>query len=190
MTFKKNANHIAEGLLKFAAPFWGKPRWAALFVAIAREIQELENMFWDVISKRMLDNATGAQLRVLGRIVGQADPGLGEDVFRMLIRVRIRINRSVGLLRDLLEVLQLMGVEGTVAPAWPAKVRLDCGAIPLPPDLFRALLEETLAGGVGIVIVLGDEDGFEFQDDGSADPSGDFGDDIDPDMGAPWTSVV
>lgn len=190
MTLEKNNNHAADGLLKFAAPFWGKPRWAALYVAIARQIQELENVFWDIIQKRMLDNATGAQLRILGRIVGQTDPGLGEEVFRLLIRVRIRINRSAGLLSDLIEVLRLLGVPRQITDDYPAKVRLVVGTLPLPAPLFRKLLEDTLAAGVGLVILVGGDDYFEFQDANSADPGGDFGSSTDGSLGANWSSVI
>jgi hypothetical protein len=190
MTLEKNADHVAEGLLKFAGPFWGKPRWAALYVAFALEIQELENVLWDILEKRLLANATGVQLRVLGKLVGQSDPGLGEDVFRLLIKVRIRINRSQGLLRDLQEVLQLLDVPRRISGDYPAKVRVEVDTLPLPLNLFRQLLEDTLAAGVGLVIIQGGEDYFEFQDAGSSDPAGDFGDAADPDAGAFWSSVI
>jgi hypothetical protein len=170
MSLEINNNHAADGLLKFAAPFWGKPRWAALYVAIARQIQEVEAMLFDVIEKRMLDNATGAQLRVLGRLVGQTDPGLGEAVFKSLIRVRIRINRSLGRRKDLLEVLQLLGIPASqrqLTPSYPAKTRLDLwGTLPLPLELMLPLLQDVMAAGVGLIVLYTDGvDAFAFSDD-------------------------
>jgi hypothetical protein len=191
MTFEKNSNYAAEGLLKFAAPFWGKPRWAALFVASAREIQELENVFFDIIESRFLDNATGPRLAMLGRIVGQTDPGLGEATFKQLIRVRIRIRRSTGRLRDVQEVLQLLNIPRNLAPSYPAKMRLDVvDSSPLPIALLKQLIEETLAVGVGLVLVQGDEDGFAFQADSDAGTDGDFSQDNDLSVGANFTTVI
>lgn len=157
MTFTRNLHHAEDGILKFAAPFWGKPRWAALFVAIARQIQELEDAACDVIEKRMLANATSAQLAVLGGLVGQTDPGLGEETFRMLIRVRIRINRSEGRRDDLIEVLQLLGIpmaqRTLLVDSPPAKYRLHLtGTLPLPIGLLSDLLNQTVSGGVGVAV--------------------------------------
>jgi len=157
MTFERNSTHAQDGVLKFAAPFWGKPRWAALFVAIARQVQDVEDAICASITQRLLANATGAQLAVLGRLVGQLDPGLGEEVFRTLIRVRIRINRSDGARNDVLEVLQLLGIplaQRTVTPSYPAKIRVDLtGTLPLPIGLLTQLLNDTCSAGVGCIVV-------------------------------------
>lgn len=157
MTFGRNPNHSEHGVLKFAAPFWGKPRWAALFVAIGRQIQEVEDALCAVIDSRALDNATGAQLALLGKLVGQADPGLGEAVFKNLIRVRIRINRSEGGRDDLIEVLQLLGIplaQRTITDSPPAKLLVKfTGVLPLPIVLLTQLMNDTVAGGVGVVVL-------------------------------------
>lgn len=195
MTFEHNPNHAANGIMKFAAPFWGKPRWAALFVAIAREIQELEDVTRDVIVKRFLANATGAQLRVLGGIVGQLDPGLGEEVFRNLIRVRIRINRSKGGRNDVIEVLQLLGVplaQRTITSSYPAKIRVDfTGTLPLPIELLTQLLNDTCSGGVGCIVVyvpdgVGDV-GFSFSNNTATPGASDAW--ANQDTGPAWASV-
>jgi hypothetical protein len=166
LTLERNPNHAEEGVLKFAAPFWGKPRWAALFVAIARQIQELENVFWDILEKRMLDNATGAQLAVLGRLVGQLDPGLGEEVFRTLIRVRIRINRSNGGWNDLINVLQLLGIpkEARKLTTVGSAFRLDLYETPpLPLQVLHSNVSDALAAGVGLHVVY-PGNGFMYSD--------------------------
>jgi hypothetical protein len=157
MSYARNATHVADGVLKFAAPFWGKPRWAALFAAIGRQVQDVEDAINNMITARFLANATGAQLRVLGGLVGQVDPGLGEEVFRSLIRVRIRINRSKGGRNDVIAVLQLLGIplaQRTIANVYPAKIRVDfTGALPLPIGILTSLLNDTCSAGVGCVVV-------------------------------------
>ncbi len=157
MTFEHNPNHVNNGLLKFAGPFWGKPRWAALYAAFGREVQELEDAAVDVITSLFLDNATGARLAMLGKIVGQLDPGLGEAIFKLLIRVRIRINRSEGSRDDVIEVLQLLGIpkaQRTIANDFPAKIRVTLtGTLPLPIELLTQLINQTLSAGVGANVI-------------------------------------
>jgi hypothetical protein len=195
MTFTRNQTHVQDGILKFAAPFWGKPRWASLFVAIGRQIQELEDAACDVIEKRMLANATGAMLRVLGGIVGQIDPGLGEEVFRNLIRVRIRINRSNGKRNDVIEVLQLLGVplnQRVISNEYPAKIRVDfTGVLPLPVELLTRLLNDTCSAGVGCIVVYTPaapaERGFSFSNNTTVPSVNDAF--ADQGVGVAWASV-
>jgi hypothetical protein len=172
VTFTKNETHVADGLLKFAAPFWGKPRWASLYKAFGLQIQELENVAWDVIESRMLSNANAARLKVLGALVGQHDPGLGIEVFRNLIRVRIRVNRSEGRLGDVIEVLQLLGIprsNRTITPVYPAKIRVDLsGTMPLPMAPLSQILNDTTAAGVGVIVTWPyAAPGFSFSDNTS-----------------------
>lgn len=189
-----NPNHAENGILKFTPAFWGKPRWAALFVAIARQIQELEDTFRDIALKRFLDNATGAQLAVLGGIVGQLDPGLGEEIFRNLIRIRIRLNRSYGQINDLIEVMQLLGMPAAQRKFFrlpPAAWQLDLwGALPLPLQLFSSLLSEATTAGCGLHITHATSaPGFAFTNNTSAPGTkgawGNAGT-----GGAPWPTVT
>lgn len=173
MTLEHNPNHAEHGVLKFAAPFWGKPRWAALFVAIARQIQELEDVFWDILEKRTIENATGVQLAVLGGLVGQIDPGLGEDIFRNLIRARIRINRSRATRDDLIEVLQLLGIpKGNRSlnnlPPRAAMLLEMFGTIPLKLQLLHSTLSEAMSAGVGLVALHSTTPSFVFTNATSA----------------------
>ncbi len=158
MTFAPNETHAQDAVQKLAAPFWGKPRWAALLTSFTREVQEIENAARDMLAKRTLAIATGVRLAVLGKLVGQIDPGLGEEVFRTLIRVRIRINRSNGSRNDVIEVLQLLGIplaQRQITNSYPAKIRVDLtGALPLPIELLTQLLNDTCSAGVGCIVVF------------------------------------
>src|SRR6186997_1917350 len=42
---------------KLAPPFWGKPFVAALLGAFTRELQFLEDTFWEILESRTLENA-------------------------------------------------------------------------------------------------------------------------------------
>lgn len=103
----EQSTDIAErGILNLAPPFWGKPRIAAILKSWLDEMQALENAIFDVLNKRLLDNAISAQLDVLGKIVGQPRGTSDDTLYRGLIRIRIQVNRSLGEASDVYAFLR------------------------------------------------------------------------------------
>jgi hypothetical protein len=145
-----------EAIRKLVPALWGKPRIAAYLQSLTEEIQELETAIFAVIDSRLLDNATGARLRTLGKIVGQKNFGWSDDDLRAAIRARIRANLSDGLAQDIKHVAALL------APGVDTKVK--DGAEPLtvflrflgPITTIRAALvdiqSDTKTGGVRLFV--------------------------------------
>jgi len=98
--------HFGEALVKLAMPFWGKPRMAALLQAMVQRVQEIENCAWDVLERYTLGGADTARLDVLGRIVGQPRFWSDDEIYRAVLRGKIRANRSRGLTDDIVDVVQ------------------------------------------------------------------------------------
>lgn len=164
-----NPDHVAQGLLRIIEQYKAKPRIAALITSYLESIQDLENAFWQLIVDRQIDlytddqlvvrGAVGSQLAILGKIVGQANPGLSDADFRTLIRARVLVNRSSGKAFQLIEILKLIaGASATIfyTENYPATVTIrltsDIGA--LDPDLAFGLLHQAKAGGVRIGFVF------------------------------------
>jgi hypothetical protein len=99
---------IATAVLNLGAFFTGKPRVTSIVYATAAQIQELEDVAWDVLNRRVLGTATAAQLETLGEIVGEARLGRTDAEYEVAIRGRILANRSNGHRSDLLRLLELM----------------------------------------------------------------------------------
>lgn len=70
--------------------------------------QRLENTGYDMLVNRAVDTAVGAQLDILGRIVGQDRAGLDDDTYRRYIRARVASNRSTGKRDELLAIAVLV----------------------------------------------------------------------------------
>lgn len=154
MTFEIENNHANKAVVGFAMPFWGKPRWAALMVAIANEIQEVENALFDALVMRQLPNATGVRLRVLARLVGQPVKDFSEDDLRRLISVRIAANRSEGRWDDILRILLLWGLSVfDLSPAYPAGLRLDIEEVRSDAKLLAEIVIPAVAAGVDLEVV-------------------------------------
>jgi hypothetical protein len=69
--------------------------------------QDLENVFQQILMSRVIDDAEGESLNMLGRIVGQARDGFSDEDYRRLIRARVAANRSSGAIEHVLDVVRL-----------------------------------------------------------------------------------
>lgn len=79
-----------------------------LLTALCGPVQDVENALAQLYAQRALDVAVGAQLDVLGKIVGQDRNGLSDDDYRRYIRARIAAHRSGGVPEDVLRVASLI----------------------------------------------------------------------------------
>jgi hypothetical protein len=100
--------HFGEALVKLIGPFWGKPRIAALLQSYINQVQRIEDVCWDILERYTVDGADSARLDVLGRVVGVPRLWSSDDIYRAVIRGKIRTNLSRGLTNDIIEVLQLV----------------------------------------------------------------------------------
>ncbi len=108
--FEADLGHVETGLSRLIERWRAdtNPNLATLVSSVLEEVQEFENAAWIVIYGRMIDYAENSQLDMLGRIVGQDRLGLGDDAYRARIRVRIRINQSIGTPKDVIAVLRML----------------------------------------------------------------------------------
>jgi hypothetical protein len=79
-----------------------------LVAALAASAQDIENCLQQLLLNRAVSTATGVQLDLLGRVVGQLRLGLVDDDYRRYIRARIATNRSGGVTEDLVTVMSLV----------------------------------------------------------------------------------
>lgn len=96
-TYVHNEAHAAEAMANIIAFFGNEtPRTQAFVEACAAQVQELEDAFWGLLTAFNLDTATGDQLLLLGRLVGEPQLGRSDEDFRAGIRARLMVNRSNG----------------------------------------------------------------------------------------------
>jgi hypothetical protein len=108
-------DHVAAAIARLISQFRSpKPVLHGMMESYVEQLQELEDVLWDVINHRLLDpapgetvGAEGVQIDVLGKIVGQPRLGLTDVAYLLAIKLKIRVNRSRGSNVDLLEILRL-----------------------------------------------------------------------------------
>lgn len=146
-------DHEDRALARLIQQLKGKPRLEGLLRAFVSEVQAVEDALWQVFDQRLLDNAVGAQLDLLGRVVGRERAGMDDDSYRTHLRVQIRLNLGSGTARDVLETFALL-VNADLSrleleEQYPAAFVLRVlGALPVTVDDAADILGRAKAAGV------------------------------------------
>jgi hypothetical protein len=161
MPLTKITDHVEQGLALLLSQYKDKPRLAALLSSYLRRVQELEDAIWDVLVKRLIDNAVDEQLRMIGRIVGQANEGgWDDDTYRIFIKGRIRANQSNGHGDDVIDVLNLVeAADFVLSEVYPAAMYVDFATPTIAdPLILMELARRAKGGGVRLQLLYGDHD--------------------------------
>ena len=86
------------------------PRLQAFLAAMLTQVQSLEDVTFEVLVGIWPLTAIGAQLDVLGKIVGQPRGELTDDEYRIMILGRIFVNKADGQMPQFLELLEIIGL--------------------------------------------------------------------------------
>ena len=89
-----------------------KPLLRALLCAIVTPTQALQDAWTQMATLRWLSSATGAQLDIIGRIVGQPRAGMDDDTYRIYLSARIATNRLRGTTNEILKIASLVVDDG------------------------------------------------------------------------------
>jgi hypothetical protein len=153
-------DHVAGALSRLLEQWKGKPNIAALLSSLAGASQPIESALQQLLTQRFVTTAIGAQLDVLGSLVGQPRNGLSDADYARYIQARISTNRSSGTIEDLITVarLVLVGTTGliTITPRTVASVEALITGTAVSDALAAiliAFLEDAHAGGVHLVLL-------------------------------------
>lgn len=182
MAYEHLDDHVEAGLDLLIDHFKEKPILEAYIRSFLRRIQELEDATRDVYEGRLLDVAVGAQLDVLGRIVGQARSSEDDELFRARIRTRIRANRSHGNPEDMIEVAALASGSAnlTYLEPYPATIYVDTleGLSSDEAAIVHHFLRLAKPAGVALAYHYSsddEDDSFAFSDSDNAETDTDRG---------------
>lgn len=99
--------HVSTGLARFLEQYKEKDLFNRLVEIYLEEVQEVEDAVWRTRVSHYLADAVGEQLDTLGAIVGELRNGRDDDLYRIWIAVRIRLNRSRGTPEDIIDCIKL-----------------------------------------------------------------------------------
>jgi len=157
-------DHIARGLSRMPSQFQDKTRVMQFISVFLEEMQEIEDCIEDIIVQKDINNAVGAQLDILGNIVGAARNGQSDTDYRQSIILQRAINASKGT-EALVTAFwkQYSGTSTTsVYENYPAGVNLftDAGV----PSLDAILkIKQVLAATVSLSVTFSNGTPFSFE---------------------------
>lgn len=197
MGVTKVTDHAAQAREKLLQQFKGLDNWADLLNVYSAQIQDIEDMLFQQIDVRFLDDALGDLLDGLGRIVGVERGGLSDDEYRIRIRAQIKINLSSGTIEDISEIMTLVLPGATafeLAEEFPGQFLVDVTDV-LPGtdgEFVSGILQKAKAGGVRAILAwYVDEDSFQFTVSGTVESDADrgFGDDTITTVGGVYSNA-
>lgn len=122
--------------------------------------QDIETAIQAVYNSRQIDNATNAQLDLIGALVGQARGNFTDAEYRSLVRAKILVNRSDGTSRAIADIMAALikgtSISGVFTDTSNMKWQASFTNYSLSADLMAAwktLLEQAKALGSGDDIV-------------------------------------
>lgn len=150
---------VERGLARRIDVYLAREKFGAWVASYLKGLQELESATWEVILERLLDNAVGPQLDVLGKLVGEPRWTSDDDEYRISIQARIAVNASNGRPQDIEAVAELVlrvagaGADFHVDEHYPATIVVVADEV-IDNDPDRAVLYLDRARGAGIRLQL------------------------------------
>lgn len=106
--FEPISDHVQQALKRLLYQYQNSPNLIATLTALIGPIQGIESALSDMNTLRYLDQATGAQLDVIGVIVGYPrPPGTSDSVYRLDLQGQIQINTSQGQAEQVIQAYKL-----------------------------------------------------------------------------------
>ena len=169
MTITKITDHAARAVAHLTERY-RKPLVSALLSSLVAEIQELEEAFWDLRTKRSIETAEGAVLDLLGKLVGQPRENRDDDTYRLWIAARVLVNASTGTAPRLIAIADKVTSGAAIRfedePPAAFTLHVDEPIVGTDGVELAKLITQARAGGVGGQVHWFDvEDAFAFSDD-------------------------
>jgi hypothetical protein len=157
----QRTDHDAAGRALLATQYRRQVNFEALVSTYLDQVQELEDVLFDVL--RILasrDAQVGAQLDLIGRIVGQAREGRTDADYLPWIQARVIANRASGLPDEILTLLTLVAPElGHVLEFfYPASYLVTLSGALADATQVAALLRAVTGAGIGAQLVYSTEE--------------------------------
>lgn len=193
-------NHVQQALQRLLQQYKGRPLIAGFYTAFVQQIQDLENsgnliepglQIWDGTTTP----SVGAQLDLIGRIVGISRNGLDDAQYILVIFGKIAENFSDDTIQSVLAVVGYLfqAQEILVQEIFPAGLYIQVLEPAIPSNFFPLvvnLIQNAMGGGIKLVIGSSPTvNTFRFSGPGVTSANG-FGTVSDPDSGGIFAGLI
>jgi hypothetical protein len=147
MTLVLIRDQTKQGLERLVTEWEDKPNVQGLVKSYLQNIEKVEKIYEQLLNERGVFTAIGAQLDVIGTIVGQKRGGNADPEYRQDILNRIAINAADGTPEKIIEILKTItgSAKAQVFEHYPANVHAFISGAP-SNSVAEALQDITPAG--------------------------------------------
>lgn len=153
----RSTDHVERGLAKLTERWRNSATIKGWLTSYLRRVQEVEDLLWQIIDTRVLDNCVGTQLDLWGAFADYPRFTADDDIYRAALKGRLMALRSNGSIPDLIKIVQLvLGVDiaARVTQKMPKQVRFFIDdVVPLNLNILTTLLSDGAAAGVQVHVV-------------------------------------
>ena len=169
MNVTQITTHSEDAKNRLLFQFQGKPNIEGLLDSLGgQQIQDLEDILFDISTRLDIDVSIGVQLDNIGKIIGQARSGQNDETYRLFLKAKAGRNVSEGDIERVISVWKIItgGSLIQVVESYPAEIELFSD-IPVSDELAPAafsLMQDVVAAGVRVVSsIISPEDAFGFE---------------------------
>lgn len=193
MISQRDDAHVAEAIALLTEQFKGKPVIEALISSAVGPVQRLEEELWRMLWAWTVDHAEGNQLDDLGVVVGEAREGREDEDYRTGIRLRIRVNRSMGRSSDMVEIAAMINADATYVEYFPLGWEVSIYNVTNGGDIIRLLTQAKAATSYGVLLTSNwpEEEVFKFDylaAESVTDATWDYT--VDAEVGFKWPAAL
>lgn len=117
MALVQQREQVNLALSRLLEQFKGKPRIEGVVRSYVKQLDNLEDAYFDLLNERSISTAIGSQLDILGALVNEKRLGRSDTVYRLAILTRIGINNSEGTPNQIMSLLKSL-TQGTKIKMW------------------------------------------------------------------------
>lgn len=124
-----------------------KPRLVAFAQALGAGVQEAEDVLFDLLVGRVLEDATGDVVDKWGAIVGEKRGGLDDADYRRFIKARVLVNIGDGTVDELVAIWRIITGPSQVVrylPMYPAGYTLQVARYSFMSEVMRRRVRRTI----------------------------------------------
>lgn len=150
-TLLPDPNIVAKAIARLTDLYRTKRNVRALVETLAERFAAEDLVDYELYQAQWISTANGALLDAVGELVGEPRLGRSDELYRLWIQARIRINRTQGTIPDSYHLIRLVtgpGVEITYTPLYPAAYTIELNGTDVDPTELYKLLDAVRPAGV------------------------------------------
>lgn len=103
-----------------------KPNLKGILEAVGNQCNDIETAIFELIDEYNIDNGSGIQLDIIGKILGLERNGRVDDAYKTLLKIKAEINFSSGTPEAIIKTAQKLynATDVQIRFVYPAKVQL------------------------------------------------------------------